>query len=256
MLTLYTNFNAVCGQKVVLLLNEKKLPFHYKNIDLRSGEQHSRKFLSINPKGQVPVLVDQENIIFESSTICLYIENVFPQSSYYPSATRQQNAIKHWMSYIDNEIHNACSILTWSIAIRPAMLEKNTKELNEHFNAIPDLKRRKRQQRAFDLGLTLPELKEAKSIHQNLLNRMEIALNNNKYLTSDYCSLADICVLPYIIRLEMLALQHLWQNMPHVGSWITLMKNRDAYSLSFDNHYPIGFIEQWQRYGIEAQNFI
>jgi len=256
MLTLYTNFNAVCGQKVVMLLNEKQLSFNCKNIDLRSGEQHSAKFLSINPKGQVPALIHQKNVILESSVICLYLESISPNLSFYPSVIRQQNAIKLWMSYIDNEIHNACSTLTWSIAIRPAMLKKTAEELNKHFNAIPDLKRRERQQRAFDLGLNLPELNDAKSLYQNLLNRMEIALQNNKYLTSDYCSLADICVLPYIIRLDMLAWQHLWQNMPHVSGWLILMKSRKAYALSFDSHYPVGFIEKWRSYGMAAKKFI
>jgi len=256
MLTLYTNFNAVCGQKVTMLLNEKQLTYNCINVDLRVGEQHSSEFLSINPKGQVPVIIHQQKIILESSTICLYIESTFQNLPFYPNSMRQQSAIKHWMSYIDNEIHQACSILTWSIAIRPAMLEKTTGDLNKHFDAIPDISRRKRQKRAFDLGLSLPELKEAKINYQNLLNRMEIALKNNKYLTSDYCSLADICVLPYVIRLDMLALQHLWQNLPYVRHWLALMKSRDAYKLSFDNQYPAGFIKRWQEYGIKAQKFI
>ena len=152
--------------------------------------------------------------------------------------------------------HSGYSILTWSIAIRPEMLNKSDSERQEHFDNIPDAIRRKRQKRALEQGLDLPELHSAITQHQELLHHTEKELTIHTHLAGDHASLADICVLPYVVRLEYLGWQHLWQHLSGVQQWYTAMKNRRAYALTFDEMYPEGFKQRWQQHGKSARIFL
>lgn len=62
-------------------LEEKGLPYSWISVDLSAGEQHHQSFLSINPFGKVPALVDssftlpggQPLALFESGAILLHL---------------------------------------------------------------------------------------------------------------------------------------------------------------------------------------
>ena len=47
-----------CSQKLRIYLNLKGLPWHGHAIDLLRNENLSKFFLGINPRGLVPVLID------------------------------------------------------------------------------------------------------------------------------------------------------------------------------------------------------
>ncbi len=253
MLTLYSDFNAVCGQKVSFLLEEKQVDFNYQPVNLRAGEQHSEAFLKLNPLGQVPVLVHNDKIICESSLICHYIEHNFKPDNFSYVCDEIQSTMTEWMDLIDSVIHSACSILTWSIAIRPEMLKKSPEQVTFHFNSIPDANRRIRQERAFNLGLSDPKLTKAIADHVSLLNKMEIKLGKHKHLVDDSLSLADICVLPYIVRLEMLSLEVLWNDKSNVKRWLKQMRSRAAFTKTFKQLYPRDFLTRWKKYGDVAR---
>ncbi len=42
-------------------------------LDYFSDEQHSEKFLKINPKGEVPALVDGDIVLTDSAAILVYL---------------------------------------------------------------------------------------------------------------------------------------------------------------------------------------
>jgi len=70
MLELYHNNISVCAQKVRVVLAEKSLPWTNHHVSLARGEQLTRQFKTMNPRGVVPVLVHDGNTIVESSVIC------------------------------------------------------------------------------------------------------------------------------------------------------------------------------------------
>jgi GST-like protein len=61
--------------KVALFLEETGLLYELKPVDTRKGEQHRPEFLTLNPNGKVPVIVDQETgaTVFDSNAILLYL---------------------------------------------------------------------------------------------------------------------------------------------------------------------------------------
>ncbi|KAF8881329.1 thioredoxin-like protein [Infundibulicybe gibba] len=69
---------GVCGQRspsglVAMVLNEKKVPFEFVPIDIRSGEHKTPEHCTRNPFGLVPCIDDDGFILYESRTICRYI---------------------------------------------------------------------------------------------------------------------------------------------------------------------------------------
>ena len=64
--------------KSMIPLIEKGLVYESVYVDLHKFEQHSDRFVAINPEGQVPVLDHDGTIITHTTVINEYLEDVFP----------------------------------------------------------------------------------------------------------------------------------------------------------------------------------
>ena len=67
-----------CSQKLRIYLALKGLTWESHEIDLMHNENLSDWFLGINPRGLVPVLVDDGDVHIESNDIIAYLEKKFP----------------------------------------------------------------------------------------------------------------------------------------------------------------------------------
>ena len=67
------------GVKVSIMLEEIGLPYEAHRIDIGARDQHSSEFLSLNPNGKVPAIVDPHGpdgkplALFESGAILVYL---------------------------------------------------------------------------------------------------------------------------------------------------------------------------------------
>ena len=59
--------------KVALFLEEAGIASEPIPIDTRTGDQFRADFLSVNPNGKVPAIVDGEVVVFDSNAILLYL---------------------------------------------------------------------------------------------------------------------------------------------------------------------------------------
>ena len=59
--------------KVAMFLEEAGLPYEMIPVDTRRGDQFSPEFLTLNPNAKVPVIVDGDVRVFDSSAILLYL---------------------------------------------------------------------------------------------------------------------------------------------------------------------------------------
>ncbi|GMF06875.1 unnamed protein product [[Candida] boidinii] len=76
--TLISHRSAPNGFKVAIILSELDLPYSTILLDFNKGEQRAPEFLTINPNGRVPALIDHSNrdqnvSIWESGAIILYL---------------------------------------------------------------------------------------------------------------------------------------------------------------------------------------
>ena len=73
-----------CSQKTRIFLNLKGIDWISHPVNLAAGENYSDWFLGINPRGLVPVLVDDGGVHIESNDIIQYLEKKFPLPALIP----------------------------------------------------------------------------------------------------------------------------------------------------------------------------
>ena len=72
-------FSTPNSVKVPIALEELQLPYELKSVNVRKGEQKNADFLSLNPNGKVPVLIDHAEtgraplVLTESAAILIYL---------------------------------------------------------------------------------------------------------------------------------------------------------------------------------------
>jgi len=71
--TVYGNFNSQPATRVALFLSMAGVPYAYRHVDLRGGQQKSAEYLAINRFGRVPTLVHGDLSISESGVILTYL---------------------------------------------------------------------------------------------------------------------------------------------------------------------------------------
>ena len=66
--------------KVWLALEHKKLPYEAKRMSFDGGDLKTAEFTAINPRQQVPALMDNGFAMYESAAILEYLEERYPDS--------------------------------------------------------------------------------------------------------------------------------------------------------------------------------
>src|SRR5210317_1860120 len=106
MLTLHgaTGAGSVAPQA---LLTHLRVPFELKLIDFDANEDRSEAFLAINPRGQIPVLVLEDNsVLTESLAIMLHIADCNPAAGLSPATGSNERAqLYRWMSFVATNVY-------------------------------------------------------------------------------------------------------------------------------------------------------
>ncbi len=82
--------------KVALFLEEAGLPYEAIAVDTRKGQQHEAAFTALNPNAKVPVVVDGDSTVFDSSAILLYLADKTGQ--FLPDA-QDRGAMLSWLMF-------------------------------------------------------------------------------------------------------------------------------------------------------------
>lgn len=85
-------------------LQELGVAFETVTVDLRVGEHRTDWFLTINPAGKVPVLVDGDVIVTESVAIVLYLAEKYPDQRLIPADLRQRAQLFRWLLFMATEL--------------------------------------------------------------------------------------------------------------------------------------------------------
>jgi glutathione S-transferase len=225
MLELYTNINSVCAQKVRIALYEKGLEVREHLLTLR-GDQNDPEYRKLNPNGVVPTLVHDGNVITESSLILYYIDDAFPEPPLMPKTPAARHRVGLYNKLIDEYVHNSCTIITFATAFRPRFLKVSREQWLAEINKAP-LKRRAEYKRSvIEHGLDSEFVPDALYQHQKLISWMGADLKSGPYLAGGTFTNADCAVIPYILRLELLKLDAMWEAEPAVADWWARVRGR------------------------------
>jgi glutathione S-transferase len=84
MIKLYDFLPCPFGQKVRIVLAEKSLSYELVSVDITRGEHRRPEFLRLNPYGKVPVLVDEDTVVYDSTIISEYLDDEYPDPPILP----------------------------------------------------------------------------------------------------------------------------------------------------------------------------
>jgi glutathione S-transferase len=227
MLELYHTVNSVCAQKVRVALAEKSLDWQSHLMTLR-GDQFTDSYLKLNPNAVVPTLLHDGQPIIESSVILYYLEECFPGVRLMPLDPRARATVRLFNKLIDEYVHNACTVLTFAIAYRSRFQKMEPAALENYLNNSPNQKRSNHKRDVIVHGLDSKFCAEAAEYFTKLLAWIEQATLERNYLAGDEFSLADIAVIPYVIRLDMLRLSPMWDAHSGMLKWYERLCNRHS----------------------------
>jgi glutathione S-transferase/RNA polymerase-associated protein len=193
MITLYDDVFSPYARKVRIALYEKGVPFE--RVRALHGDCNRTDFVHVNPRAEVPALVDGELSIYDSTVICEYLEDRYPQPPLYPTDPARRARCRLVEDLADTQLDAAMYAV--------AVVEMGRHEANP---ALHDAAAR-------DLG--------------RLYDELERALGREPFLCGEY-SLADIAVLPHVMAATFLgfALDPLRHGA--LGGWLERVQAREA----------------------------
>lgn len=75
------------------------------SVKLHKGEQRSAEYLALNPRGQVPVLVDDGEVITQIVAILLHIDAKLPQAGILPASGMPRTRALQTLLWMNNTVH-------------------------------------------------------------------------------------------------------------------------------------------------------
>ena len=113
MITFYYGSGSAPAWRVWLALEHKQLPYEFKLMSFSAGDLKTPAYRALNPRGQVPLIVDDGFALWESNAIVEYLDEQYPATPrLFPGSTRERSAVRRWVSEIDDNFGAALAKLT------------------------------------------------------------------------------------------------------------------------------------------------
>ena len=89
--------------KVRLLLSLLGLEFEETSVNLQTGENRTESFLALNPRGQIPTLVDGDVTVWDSQAILVYLARRYGEA-WLPVEPAAMAEVMQWLAVAENEL--------------------------------------------------------------------------------------------------------------------------------------------------------
>jgi glutathione S-transferase len=233
---LYNAPQSTCSQRVRFVLNAKGLPFAEQKLDLLAGDQLKPEYLKLNPNGVVPTLDHDGNIVTDSSVIIEYLDEVVPDpANFTPRDPVKRAAMRSLMRFIDEMPAAAVRVPTFNLAFLPRFAAMS----EEEFIAFAESKPLRKE---FMLamgrkGFPQKEMDGAMGRLRRTYERMDesIETSGGPWLFGKDITLADVSVMPAMVRMADLNREGDWADLPRVAKWYDNIRAHAAYKPTY---YP------------------
>jgi glutathione S-transferase len=197
-----------CSQKTRIFLNLKGIDWVSHHVDLTSGKNHSDWFLGINPRGLVPILVDDGEVHIESNDIIQYLEEKFPEPKLIPEGykTLTSELLKE-----EDDLHLDIRNVSFRFLFgklarkRPSSIKKF-----EDYEGTIEGKRDSHKVKEVNFyndflkqGIPVDALKQSVTKFIKVYERFEQDLANQEFLLGEEVSVLDIAWFIYTHRLDL-----------------------------------------------------
>ncbi len=233
-IVLYNAPQSTCSQRVRFVLNAKGIPFEEVKLDLFSGDQLKPDYLKLNPNGVVPTIVDDGAVIVDSAVIMEYLDERHPE----PARLRPEGLVeiahlRSLMRYIDEVPTPAVRIPSYNLAFLPHFQTMS----EEAFLALAESKplRKEFLLKMGRTGFSEEEMNGALDRLRRGVARMHDAIvdSGGPFMMGEKLTLADIAVMPVIVRLDDINLSSMWDDRPEISRWFELIKAHPAFKPTY-----------------------
>lgn len=194
MIKLYDDVFSPYARKVRIALYEKGLPFE--RIHALHGDCNRTDFLHVNPRAEVPALVDGGAAIYDSTIICEYLEDRHPAPRLYPTEPALRARCRLLEDLADTQLDAA--------AYAVSVVE-------------------------FGRGESYPAMHEAAARDfRRLYGVLEHRLDGQDYFCGEF-SLADIAVFPHVVAAGFFGFSA--EPQAHAGllRWLARVQKRPSF---------------------------
>ncbi|MFQ4143892.1 glutathione S-transferase [Chlorogloeopsis sp. ULAP02] len=188
MIKLYGHELSGNSYKVKLLLSLLGIEHEWIKVDLLKGEHKASEFQSLNPFGQVPLLVDGDTIIKDAQAILVYLARCYGGEQWLPLDAVSLSQVVRWLSTTAGEVRQG----------------PESARLYYLFNA------------------TSIDIDRANQKTEFILTQLNQHLRDRQWLEFERITIADIAVFPYVALAPdgKIALD----SYPHILAWIERVK--------------------------------
>lgn len=216
-----------------MALTEKNLAWTDRVILFARNDHLSDWYLALNQNGVVPTLVHDGNAIGDSSVINEYLEDVFPEHPLRPNKPVELAHMRAWRQYIDEVPTPSIRYPSFNAFFVPIWSGMTDEQFRAYAEKLP--LRKHFYLKMGRTGFPKAEVDAAIERLRQTLERMNRSLAESLWLANDMFTLADISIMPSIVRMEDLGLAHLWADLPRVKDWYQRLQQRPAFAVTY---YP------------------
>jgi len=189
------------SHKVRLLLSFLEIEYESVVVNLLIDEQHRKPFLSINPRGEVPVLEDNGLILRDSMAILVYLATRLDKGRWLPNDPAEMARVMEWLAF-------AASWIQYGVFTARAIVA-----FGLNGNGVPS-----------DFA---GSLEEATLRGNKSLEILEKQLSDQDWLCGTNPTIADIACFPYVALAPMGNIS--LDPYPAVQAWIARFKGLPGY---------------------------
>ena len=193
MLVLFDDVFSPYARKVRIALYEKDVPFE--RVRALHGDCNRTDFLDVNPRAEVPALLDGDLALYDSTVICEYLEDSHPAPALYPRDPGLRAKCRLVEDLADTQLDAALYAVT--------LVEFGRRESH-------------------------PEMRAAAGRDmQRLYDELEHLLGAGEFFCGAY-SIADIAVIPHVVAATFLGFAPDPDRHPQLLAWVGRVQQRPA----------------------------
>jgi glutathione S-transferase len=169
----------------------------------------------------VPTLVHDGTAVIESTLICEYIDETFPDPPLIPDHPAERARMRLWSKFVDEGLFDGATELSFSAMFRERMRAMPAELREKRFRNVGDPRRTDRFKSTYEHGVHSPFVLHAIAAYERAFKLMEQTLaERGPWLLGAKPTLADINLMPFAARLSYLGLLEAWTGKrPRINEW-------------------------------------
>jgi glutathione S-transferase len=208
MRVLYHSLLSAASRKVRVVLAEKNLDFTMK---AEKPWERRPEFLALNPAGEVPVLIDNDNVLAGTEAIVEYLDEVYREKILIGINPLDRAEVRRLVAWFD---------------------DKMNREVTENLVGEKIMKR--------TIGEGQPNSQAIRAGHANLPHHLDYIgylVDRRRWLAGEYFSIADITAAAHLSTLDYLG-DVPWEQNDLAREWYARIKSRPSFRAILADHVP------------------